>query len=198
MELLLDWAPVALFFAAYGVATLLHWEAIYVAVGVAVVASVCSVALSLHWFGRVKPTALLSAALVVVMGGLTLYLHDERFIKVKPSILFGVMGLALIGAVAVGKNPMKSALDAGSAEPILVLTEAQWRWFNLQWACFFLGLAVLNLWVVQHYSTTTWVWYKSVGTPLGTVVFAVATMKYWMIQSDNKGKDRADDVNQAP
>ena len=108
MQLLADYLPLILFFVAF------KWQGIYVATAVAIAASVVQIA----WFrwrrGRVAPVHWLSLAIIVVFGGATLLLHDETFIKWKPTVLYGLFGSILaVGKLGFGRN-LIAVPDAGN------------------------------------------------------------------------------------
>jgi len=153
MKLLFDLFPVILFFVAYKVA------GVYTATAVAVVASF----LQIGWLrlkGRkIEPALWLSLVVIVVFGGATLFLHDEMFIKWKPTVLYVFFAVGMISAERLfGKNPMRALMGSQ-----ISLTDALWRRLTLAWAGFFAGLAVLNLYVAQHFSTDAWVNFKLFG-----------------------------------
>jgi len=104
--------------------------------------------------------------LVVVLGGLTIWLHSETFIKWKPTLLYWAMasGFAL-GPLLLGKNPLRALLGEQ-----LELPDPVWRRLNWAWVTFFSVMGVLNLWVAYTFSTDTWVNFKlfgSIGLMLG-------------------------------
>jgi intracellular septation protein len=101
-----------------------------------------------------------SFTLVVVLGGLTIYFNNETFIKWKPSGVYWTLGLVFWASQALfGKNLLKALIGRQLELPDLV-----WRRINLAWVLFFGFMGLLNLWVVYHYSTSTWVNFKVFGT----------------------------------
>jgi len=101
-----------------------------------------------------------SFTLVVVLGGLTIYFHNETFIKWKPSGVYWTLGLTFWASQALfGKNLLKTLIGQQ-----IELPEAVWRRLNLAWVLFFGFMGLLNLWVVYNYSTSTWVSFKAFGT----------------------------------
>lgn len=182
MKLLLDFLPIILFFAMFKFAesdktwaaafatqhlgflvlggTVGEGEApVLLATAVVIVASLAQVA----WLkarGRKVDTMLwVSLGLVVVLGGLTIWLRSETFIKWKPTLLYWVMAAALaLAPLLFGKNLLKALLGAQMSLP-----DAVWRRLNLAWVAFFAGMGVLNLWVAYRFSTDVWVNFKLFG-----------------------------------
>ena len=168
IKLLADWLPIILFFVAYKLADL------YVATAVAIVAS----ALLMGWM-RIRGMPIdkmqwLSLGLIVVFGGATLLLQDERFIKLKPSLLYGLFGLGLlIPQLFMGTRLIEKLLGDK-----VQLPEAAWARLNAAWGLFFLFMAGLNLYVAAAFSTDTWVDFKLFGTIGLMLVFVLAQGVY--------------------
>ena len=112
--------------------------------------------------------SIVSAVIVAVFGGLTLYLHDETFFRMKPTIIYALFGAALIGGLLFGK-PLLSAV-LGTA---MSLTEEGWKILSLRWGIFFFVLAGLNE-IVRLYFPEHWVQFKVFGATLLTMGFAMA------------------------
>ena len=153
MQLLADYFPLLLFFLAYQVAD------IYVATAVAIVASVAQIAY-FHWHvGRVKVMHWLSLAIIVVFGGATLALHDETFIKWKPTVLYWLFGAILaVGRLVFRKNFIAVLLEDLARE--MTLPERVWARLTWAWVGFFAVMGAANWYVASHYSTTVWVNFK--------------------------------------
>ena len=139
MKLLLDFLPVILFFGAYKLAD------IYVATGVAIVATVAQIGWTLWRRERVKPIQWIALAFILIFGGATILLHDEFYIKIKWTLFYGLMGLTILGALALRKNPLKSVLGQE-----IELPDHVWRKLSTAWGIFFLVLATLN----QYFALT--------------------------------------------
>lgn len=153
MKLLVDFFPIILFFAAFKVA------GIYVATGVAIAATIVQIAWLRHAHGKVEPMQWVSLAVIVVFGGATIALHDETFIKWKPTILYWLMGGTLAaGQLVFRKNLLRSLMGSQ-----LELPDDVWRVTNWSWVAFFTVMGVLNLWVAFHYDTDAWVNFKLFG-----------------------------------
>ncbi|SDR62562.1 intracellular septation protein [Rhizobiales bacterium GAS191] len=163
VKLALEFAPLVLFFLANG------RFGIFAATGAFMVAILISLAIS-YWLLRKLPVmAVVSAVVVLVFGGLTIALHDETFIKVKPTIVNCLFGTVLLGGLAMGRPLLPLVLDQ-----VLTLTPAGWRKLTFRWAIFFFVLAVTNEVVRLNFSTEAWVNFKSFGTIPLTLIFALA------------------------
>jgi len=150
MKILLDFLPLAFFFVAYKL-----WG-IYVATAVLMVATIAQMGI-VYWLDK-KLTAMHMAtlALILVFGALTLLLHDERFIKWKPTVLYTGMAIALaIAQWGYRKNFLKIMLGSQ-----LALPESVWHRLGAAWVVYCLFMAVLNGYVAAFYSTSTWAAFK--------------------------------------
>jgi intracellular septation protein len=107
-----------------------------------------------------------TAIIVLVFGGLTLILHNDLFIKIKPTIIYVLFGAVLLGGLLFGKSLLGVVFDS-----LFHLTEEGWRKLTLRWALFFLALAVLNEIVWRNTSTDLWVNFKVFGVVPLTLVF---------------------------
>ncbi len=164
MKFLFDMFPVILFFVAFKIAD------IYTATAIAIIATV--VQIGWVWFRHKKVEGLqwASLAIIVIFGGATLLLHDENFIKWKPTVLYWLFTIVLLGsALLFKKNLMRSVM-----EKQLQLPDAVWAKLNWSWAGFFAVMGVINLWVAMHFSTEAWVNFKMFGGLGLMLVFVVA------------------------
>lgn len=148
-RLALDLGPLVLFFAAF------EFAGIYVATGVFMAAILVSLGLGYLHYKRIMPMPVFTAVLVLVFGGLTLYLHNDVFIKVKLTVLYAFFGLTLIGGLAFKRLFIKYIF--GQA---FELTEEGWRKLTWRWGFFFLTLAVANEIIWRNYPTNIWVDFK--------------------------------------
>ena len=153
MKFLFDLFPVILFFVAFKV------QGIYAATAVAIAASFAQI--GWLWLRRRKIDAMLwvSLAIIVVFGSATLLLHDETFIKWKPTVLYWMFALVLsVSAMFFRKNLIRSMMGEQ-----MTLPDAAWNKLNFSWAGFFACMGFLNLYVAFNYSTDTWVNFKLFG-----------------------------------
>jgi intracellular septation protein len=163
VKLLIEYGPLVAFFVTFYVAGL-YW-----ATGVIMVTSVAALTASRMTFGRFLPVPVLTAVLVLIFGGLTLWLDDPRFIKIKPTAI----NLLFAGVLLVGlwmRRPLLKLL-LGEA---FNLTEEGWRLLTIRWICFFVALAAINELVWRNFSDAIWVNFKLFGILLLTVAFAMA------------------------
>jgi len=168
MKLLIDFFPIILFFVAFKV-----WG-IYTATAVAIVATVLQIAYLRFRNGRVEPMQWVSLGVIVLFGGATLLAESETFIKWKPTVLYWLMGGALlIGQLFFRKNLLRSVMGAQ-----LQLPEPVWLKLNWAWSAFFAAMGALNLWIAFHFDTDTWVNFKLFGGMGLMLVFVVAQALY--------------------
>jgi intracellular septation protein len=164
MKFLFDLFPVILFFAAY------KFAGIYAATGVAIAATVAQIGWVHFRHGKVDKMLWVSFGLIVVFGGMTLFLRDPTFIKWKPTVLYWLFATVLLGsALLFGKNPIRSMLEAQ-----VTLPEALWMRLNLMWVGFFAVMGGLNLYVAYNFSEADWVNFKLFGGMGLMLAFIVA------------------------
>jgi intracellular septation protein len=160
LKLVLDLGPLLIFFAAnsrFG---------IFAATGAFMAAIVIALAVAYALTRHLPIMPLVTAIVVVVFGGLTLVLHDELFIKVKPTIIYVLFAGALLGGLAFGKSLLGVVFDS-----VFHLTQEGWRKLTLRWALFFLALALLNEIVWRTQTTDVWVSFKVFGVVPLTFLF---------------------------
>lgn len=161
LKLALDIGPLALFFAANAKFGIFTATAVFM---VAVVSALlASYAMTRQW--PVMPVV--TAVIVVIFGGLTLVLHDDTFIKLKPTIIYTLFGGLLLGGWFLDRPVLEILFDA-----MFHLTPEGWRKLTLRWALFFLVMAVVNEAVWRTQSTDFWVNFKVFGFMPLTLVFA--------------------------
>jgi intracellular septation protein len=163
VKLLIDLGPLIAFFATYARA------GIYWATAVLMVATVIALIASRTLTGRFAPAPMITAALVVVFGGLTFLFDDPRFIMMKPTAI----NLLFAGALAFGLLTHRPLLRLIMGEAVQ-LTDEGWRKLTIRWLFFFLTLAAANEVVWRNFSEATWVSFKAWGILPITLVFAFA------------------------
>jgi intracellular septation protein len=162
MQLLADYFPLLLFFIAF------KWQGIYFATAVAMTASVVQIAW-FKWKGKLSAIHWLSFAIIAVFGGATLVLHDDVFIRWKPTVLYGLFGSIL----AVGKLAFRRDLISYLLRDI-TLPPAVWSRVTWSWTLFLFAMAALNWYVAFNYPLETWVNFKVWGGIGLFMAFALA------------------------
>ena len=160
LKLALDIGPLVVFFAANARFGIFPATAIFMATIVAALA--VSYALTRH----IAIMPVVTAVIVLVFGSLTLVLHDEHFIKLKPTIIYLLFGGVLLGGLAFGKPLLSMVFDS-----VFHLTDEGWRKLTVRWALFFFALAILNEIVWRTQSTDVWVSFKVFGVVPLTFLF---------------------------
>jgi intracellular septation protein len=144
---------------------------LFVATGAFMVAIVAAMIASYVVVRHVPMMAIVTAVIVLVFGTLTLVLHDETFIKVKPTIIYGLFAAILGGGLLFGRSFIAILFNQ-----MFNLTPKGWRILTMRWALFFLGMAVLNETVWRTQSTDFWVAFKAFGAIPITMIFAMTQM----------------------
>jgi len=168
MKLLIDFFPIILFFAAF------KFWGIYTATAVAIAATVVQIGYMRMRHGKVDAMQWLSLGVIVVFGGATLLAHSETFIKWKPTVLYWLMGGALlVGQLILKKNFIKTLMGAQ-----ITLPDTIWARLNWGWTGFFTTMGAINLWVAYTFDTDTWVNFNLFGSLGLMVVFIIAQALY--------------------
>jgi intracellular septation protein len=163
LKFALDLGPLLIFFAANGL------FGIFTATAVFMAAMLIVIAIGIVVERKLSPIPLITGALVLVFGGLTLWLANDIFIKIKPTILYAMFAAILIGGLAFDRLFIKLVLGQ-----TLRLEDAAWRTLTWRWAAFFIVLAVINEIVWRNVSTGTWVAFKVWAVFPLTLLFAMA------------------------
>ncbi|OGS75815.1 MAG: septation protein A [Gallionellales bacterium GWA2_55_18] len=178
MKLLFDLFPVILFFVAFKI------QGIYVATSVAIAATVAQIIWTKWRHGKVDTMLWVSFAIIGVFGGATLLLHDETFIKWKPTVLYWMFSAILLASnLFFKKNLMRSLLQEKIALPLHI-----WNRLNLSWSLFFAALGFINLYVAFNYSTDDWVNFKLFGFTALMAVFILA-QSVWLAKYVDEKKE---------
>ena len=176
MKLLFDLFPVILFFIAFKAFN------IYTATAVAIGATVAQLIWSKYRHGKIDTMLWVSFAIITVFGSATLLLHDESFIKWKPTVLYWLFSVVLLFSnLLFKKNLIRSLLQEKIALPLQV-----WHRLNLIWSLFFASLGMLNLYIAFNYSTDTWVNFKLFGFTALMVVFILGQSAWLSKYVDEK------------
>ena len=180
LKLLIEFAPLAAFFAAN------YFRGLIWATGVLMVATVISLIVSRVLFGRIPIMPLVTGVCVMIFGGLTLYFDNNYFIKLKPTIVNGLFATVLLGGLAFNWIALKVLFGE-----VFALAEEGWRKLQLRWGLFFVFLAGLNEIVWRNFSDNAWASFKAFGIMPLTLIFALSQvgvlMRYGQEQSPGGG-----------
>ena len=175
-RLAIDIGPLIVFFAVNSLAPVPDAMRIIVATGAFMVAMTIAVAISAIKFRHVSPILIFSFVMVVVLGGLTIWLQDELFIKIKPTVYYGIVAGLLFYGLLADKPILKMAL--GAAYP--GLTALGWRILTRNWALLFLDMAFAHEVARRVLTTDAWVAFKLWFAVPATLVFAIANVPMLM------------------
>ncbi len=155
-RLLIDLGPLLAFFVTNFFAPVPNAIRVFVATGVFMVAMMIAMLVSQLRYRHISPLLWFSGLMVVVLGGLTIWLHDETFIKIKPTIYYGIVASLLLFGMATGRNLLKMVL--GTVYP--GLTDRGWHLLTRNWILFFVVMALANEAVWRSTTTDTWIAFK--------------------------------------
>lgn len=167
MKQLLDFIPLIIFFALY------KMYDIYTATGALIVATIIQVAVTWVLYKKVEKMQIVTAVLVAVFGGMTLFFHDDNFIKWKVTIVYALFAIGLMVSQVLGKPLIKGMLGKE-----ITLPDNVWRNINSAWVGFFAALAVLNVYVAYQMPLDVWVNFKVFGLLALTLVFTMVSGVY--------------------
>lgn len=168
MKQLFEFTPIILFFIAFKLYD------IYVATAVVIVATIIQVIVTWAIEKKVKVMQWITLGLILVMGGATIYLQDEQFIKWKLTIIEWLFGLAFLGSQFLGKKTFVERMMGSSLE----LPSHVWKKLNSLWAIFFIGVGFINIYVMQNFNTDDWVTFKTFGVPSLMIIFIILQMVF--------------------
>ncbi|HET7576850.1 MAG TPA: septation protein A [Sphingomicrobium sp.] len=171
-KLLIDLGPLLIFFLVNFFAPVPAVLKIFVATGAFMVAMVVAMIFSAMRYRRISPLLWFSGVMVVILGGLTIWLHDRTFIQMKPTIYYALVAGLLAFGFVTGRPLLQQVL--GSAYP--GLSEEGWRKLTRNWAIFFAFMAVLNEAVWRNTSWDFWIGFKLWGAIPLTFLFAAANV----------------------
>ncbi|MET0137213.1 MAG: septation protein IspZ [Sphingobium sp.] len=181
LPLALDFGPLLIFFAAYKFVGMIAGTAAFMA-SIAVAVLVSKIKL-----GKVSPMLWLSAILVLFFGSLTIYFRDERFIQIKPTIIYSFFAIMLLGGWLRGKPLLKYLLGAAYKG----LEEQGWLKLSRNWGFFFAAMAVGNEAMRASLSFDTWLSVKVWGITIVSMLFAVANVPMLMRHGLDLGDGKA-------
>ena len=163
MKLLFEMFPIILFFAVY------KFKDIYTATAVAIAASILQIAYTYIKNKKIEPPMIIGLVVIIVFGGATLIVHEELFIKWKPTVLYWIFSsILLIGRLIFKKNFIYELLHKQIEVPSHL-----WEKMNIMWIIFFAAIGGLNLYVVYNYETDIWVNFKLFGILGCMILFLV-------------------------
>jgi intracellular septation protein len=176
VKLLFDFFPIIAFFVTFKLFDDQH-QGILAATGVVIVATGIQVAVTWFRHRKVENMHLVTLALVTVLGGVTLLLKDDIFIKWKPTVVNWLFAIAFLVSQYVGKRrPLVERMLGGN----VTLPAPIWTRLNLSWVVFFIVVGFLNLYVVYNFDTDVWVNFKLFGLLGLTLAFVLAQAFYMM------------------
>jgi len=167
MKQLIDFIPLIIFFTLY------KMHDIYVATGALIAATAIQVLLTWFLYKKVEKMQLITFVMVAVFGGLTLFLHDDNFIKWKVTIIYTLFAGGLVVSQSLGKPLIKSMLGNEISLP-----EEVWKRINSAWVLFFVICAIANIYIAFSLSLDVWVNFKVFGLLALTLIFTLATGGY--------------------
>ena len=165
----LDLGPLFVFFIAY------RFLGLYSATAVFMVAVLIALALDYVFERKFSPVPIMTAVLVMIFGGLTLYLQNDIFIKMKPTALYSLFGLTLLGGLYFNRLFLKYLLSLGFDMP-----DAAWRTLTLRYGIFFLVMACANEIVWRNFPTDIWVDFKVWGAIPLIFLFSITQAPFLM------------------
>ncbi|CAM3937562.1 putative intracellular septation protein A [Vibrio aerogenes CECT 7868] len=167
MKQLIDFIPLIVFFALY------KFYDIYVATGALIIATALQIVVTWFWFKKVEKMQLITFVLVAVFGGMTIFLHDDNFIKWKVTIIYLIFAIGLAASHLMGKSAIKSMLGKEIELPDHVWSKINWAWVG-----FFTACAAINVYVAFRLPLDVWVNFKVFGLLIATLLYTVLTGFY--------------------
>jgi intracellular septation protein len=181
MKFLFDLFPVILFFVGFKL------YGIFIATAVAILATIAQIIYSKIRHGKIEKMLLVNGAIISVLGGITLLLHDKTYIMWKPTVLYWLLAaILLISNLVFKKNFIQQMMGKMLNPPAVI-----WNKLNMIWVIFLILLGFLNLYVAFNFSLDTWVNFKLFGVTAMLFVFVIAQtllLKDYLIESVDEGK----------
>ena len=169
MQFIYDYFPIACFFITYKIA------GIYWATGIGIIATFIQVAVYYIQHKKVEKVQIIILISIVVLGGLTIMFHQPKFIEWKPSVVYWVFAVLLLGSMRVKqKRPLLEILLGSKLE----LPMQAWRILTKSWGIYFLLMGFINIYVAYEFTLTQWVYFKLFGTLGLSIVMIIAQGVY--------------------
>ncbi|MGA9581242.1 MAG: septation protein A [Allosphingosinicella sp.] len=175
-RLMIDLGPLLVFFLVNFFAPVPDMLKIFYATGAFMAAMIVAMMISYLRYRHISPMLWFSGIMVVILGGVTIWLHNDTFIKMKPTVYYVLIASLLGFGLVTGRNLLKMVL--GSAYP--GLSEQGWKLLTRNWAVFFIVMALVNEIVWRNSSTSFWIGFKLWGFLPATFLFAIANVPMLM------------------
>ncbi|MGF1694599.1 septation protein A [Vibrio lamellibrachiae] len=181
MKQLIDFIPLIIFFVLY------KMQDIYIATGALIIASAIQIVVTYALYKKVEKMQFITFIMVAIFGGMTIFLHDDNFIKWKVTIVYAVFAIGLAVSHLIGKSVIKGMLAKE-----LTLPEKVWANITWAWVVFFSFCALLNIYVAYEMPLDFWVNFKVFGLLAATFGYTILTgiyvYKYMPKEQDNSSK----------
>jgi intracellular septation protein len=180
MQMLYEIFPVFLFFLAFKI------YGIYVATVVGIVTTFIQVVISRMWMGKWDKKQLITLAIFLVFGGMTLYFHNPIFVKWKPTVVFWIFAAAILITQFFPQKPLMQRLMENMLQDKANVPNQTWKKLNLIWALFFATLGSINLYIAYYFSNDAWVNFKFYGVTGALFTFSIFQAIYltrYMVES---------------
>lgn len=163
MKLFFDFLPIVLFFVSFKLYD------IFVATLVAIIASGALILITLLRRKRPDMMQTITFVMMLLLGGMTLFFHNELFIKWKPTVVYWILAMVFLVTPYVNRKNLVQLMLSSSLD----LPTIAWKQLNTSWYCFFFIMGLLNIFVLFNFSTDVWVNFKLFGTLILTLIFVV-------------------------
>ncbi len=172
LNVIYEFIPIILFFVAF------KFYGIFAATAVGIVVTAFQVLITMAWKKKLEKQQMITLVVFLVFGGMTLYFHNPLFVKWKPTVIYWIFAILLLGSHFVGDKPLLQRLMKSINDSQMQIPKMVWAKINIAWTVFFTLLGFLNLYVAYHFSTNTWVNFKLYGTLGLLLVFSFAQALY--------------------